>query len=110
MNERRKADRLPISQPIIYVISNSRGQIETQGIGLALDISEDGMMFESSEPIDAAELAIHTSCDDGVTMKIEGFLIYSMPHAEGKYRSGIRFSDDPDRVSGFVAELGRRPL
>jgi hypothetical protein len=110
MNERRKTDRLAISHPIIYAACDSKGQIETQGIGLALDISEDGMMFESSEPIEAAKLAIHSSCGDGGTLSVEGYLIYSMPCADGKYRSGVRFKGPAEHVAQFVGELCKNPV
>jgi len=102
MNERRKSERIEINYPIIYVVSDSNGQIETQGIGFALDISTDGMMFESNEPVDATTLSIHASYNDGRTLKVDAFLIYSMPHADGKYRSGIRFSGASDQISNFV--------
>ena len=109
MNERRKTDRVAIRHPVIYVVSDSNGQIETQGIGLALDVSEDGMMFESNESIDAAQLAIHASCSDGGTLKVEGFLVYSMPHTDGKYRSGVRLQGAAEHVAHFVRELRKHP-
>ena len=102
MNERRKSDRIAISYPVIYVVNDAKGQIETQGIGFALDVSMDGMMFESNEPVEATTLSIHASYNDGDTLKVDAFLVYSMPHADGKYRSGIRFSGAPDQISNFV--------
>ena len=110
MNERRKNNRIPINHPIIYVASNPNGQVETQGIGLALDISKDGMMFESNEPIEATELSIHASHNKGEAMKVEAFLVYSMPHSDGKYRSGIRFDGSPDQIAYFVAEMCKNSL
>lgn len=105
MNERRKSERIAISYPVIYVANDANGQIETQGIGFALDISMDGMMFESNEPVEAIQLSIHASYNDGDTLKVDAFLVYSMPHADGKYRSGIRFSGAPDQISNFVKTL-----
>ena len=105
MNERRKSERFAIDYPIIYVASNSDGHIETQGIGLALDISRDGMMLESNEPVDGTDVAVHASFNNGDTMKVNGFLVYSMPYSDGKYRSGIRFCGEPGNVSSFVSKI-----
>ena len=105
MNERRKNKRTPINYPVIYMAIDSNGKVDTQGIGLALDISIDGMMFESDEAIDATKLSIHASSSNGARLKVDGDLIYSMPSAEGKYRSAIRFEGLPDQISLFVAEL-----
>jgi hypothetical protein len=110
MNERREYDRIAINFPVIYVASDSNGQIETQGLGLALDISMDGMMFESNEPVDATTLSIHASYSDGKTIKINAFLVYSMPYADGRYRSGIRFSGTMDEISNFVTAISNLPI
>jgi hypothetical protein len=105
MNDRRKNKRISISYHIIYMGLGSNGKVDTQGIGLALDISSDGMMFESDEAIDATKLSIHASSSSGTRLKVDGDLIYSMPSADGKYRSAIRFEGLPDQISLFVAEL-----
>ena len=109
MLNRRKAKREPISYPIIYMVSDSNGQAVTQGLGIALDISMDGMMFESNEPIEETKLYIRASSHDGGSMKVMGILVYSMPYSDGKYRSGIRFKGAADQVSYFVTELLSRP-
>ena len=110
MHNRRRSERISTNFPIIYVVPNVSGQIETQGLGIALDISMDGMMFESNEPIEATELYIRASSNDGDSMKVEGILVYSMPHSNGKYRSGISFKGASDQVSNFVDEVLSRPL
>lgn len=107
MNERRLKTRTSINHPVIYVIGNSKGQVETQGVGLALDISEDGMMLESDSPIEATTLTIRASCENSETFGVEAVLVYSMPHFDGKYRSGIRFVGRPDDISQFVGMLKR---
>ena len=110
MNERRRKDRASISRPVIYVISNSKGQVETQGVGLALDVSDDGMMFESDSPIDATKLSIRASCENSETLRIEATLVYSMPHFDGRYRAGIRFVGRPEDISYFVGRLKKAPI
>ncbi len=75
-----------------------------------MDVSLDGMMFESNEPIEATKLYIRASCNDGSSVKIEGILVYSMPYSNGKYRSGISFKGASDQISDFVTEVLSRPL
>ena len=109
MKERRKIHRISINLPIFYTGKNSNGKVEEQGIGLALDISVDGMMFESNEPIDATNISIRASINKGNSVKVEGLLIYSMPYADGKYRSAIRFNEEPDQVSSFFNQMCNAP-
>jgi hypothetical protein len=107
MQERRKSHRISINHPIYYTGKNSKGKVEEQGVAVALDISADGMMVESPEPIDATDISIHASINNRDTIKVEGLLVYSMPHADGKYRSGIRFKGDPDQVASFFNRMCR---
>lgn len=105
MNERRKNHRISINHPIFYTGKNLQGKVEEQGIGLALDISLDGMMFESNDPVDATNISIHASINNKDNITVEGLLVYSMPCADGKYRSAIRFNGEPDRVSSFFNQM-----
>jgi hypothetical protein len=89
--------------------SDSSGEVEAQGIGEALDISKDGMMIESDEPIEATKLFIHASRNNGGSIKVEGFLVYSMPYSNGKYRSGLRFTGPSEQVTSFLTELENHP-
>ena len=109
MKERRKNNRISISHPIFYSGKNSKGKVEEQGVGLALDISVDGMMFESNEPIDATNISIRASINKRNVIEVEGLLVYSMPYAEGKYRSAIRFNGKPDQVSSFFHQMCNAP-
>ncbi len=105
MNERRENNRTSINHPVIYMISDTGGQVDGQGVGVALDVSDDGMMFESENPIEATTLFIRASCDDTAPLKIEAALVYSMPHKDGKYRSGIRFVGRQAEIEYFVNNL-----
>ena len=109
MVERRDTQRIQISCPIVYWVPNSNNEIEAQGTGLALDISIDGMMFESNEQIKATKLFIRTSSNNGGAIKVEGYIVYSIPYFNGKYRSGFRFMEPHKQVSTFVDELKRTP-
>jgi hypothetical protein len=109
MKERRKNDRIPIHQPIFYTGKNSDGKVEEQGVGLALDISMGGMMFESNEPIDATHMSIRASFHKGTSVTIEGVLIYSMPYGEGTYRSAIQFKGESEQISSFFKQMCDAP-
>ena len=90
---------------MFYVGLNSDGNIEAQGAGVAMDISTDGMMFESDDPIDVMQIVIQAASNNEEMMKVKGFLIYSMPFAEGRFRCALQFKDAPDRIARFVEAL-----
>ena len=105
IKERRNNNRISINHPIFYTGKNSKRKSEEQGVGLALDISVDGMMFESNEPIYSTKISISALINKCYTVKVEGFLIYSMPYAEGKFRTAIRFTGEPDQNSSFFKQM-----
>ena len=109
MKERRDNNRISINHPIFYIGKDSNGKSKEQGVSLALDISSDGMMFESNEPIDSTKISISASINKGDTVWVEGLLVYSMPYAEGKFRTAIRFTGEPDQISSFFNQMCNDP-
>lgn len=109
MKERRENNRISINHPILYAGRDSIGKSKEQGVGLALDISVDGMMFESNEPIYSKNISISASINKGDTVWVEGLMVYFMPYAEGKYRTAIRFTGEPDQISSFFNQMCNDP-
>ena len=110
MKERRKSDRVRIKRPVFYTGTNTDDTMDAHGAGVAMDISADGMMFESDNPIDAMKILIQAASNSGEAIKVKGFLIYSRPDAERKYRCAIKFNDAPDRIARFIDALVGRAL
>jgi hypothetical protein len=107
MIEQRKVKRTTIDRPVIYIGIGAGDKIECQGIGRALDISPNGMMMESTEPVYADKLRIRFSTEAGESLEVGGQLIYSMPHSPGTYRIGLMFTGMSKRIADFIAQMCR---
>lgn len=105
MAEQRKHERTLINRSIVYVGMNHLGQVEVQGVGRALDLSSNGMMFETTDPIYVEKLSIRTSTDEGRNLEVGAQLIYTMPHSPGVYRTGIQFTGGAEKIALFVSEM-----
>ena len=105
MIEQRAHSRMQIRRSIVYIGINHKDQVEVQGVGLALDISQKGMMLESSEPIHVNKLYIRSSTDEGDSLEASTQVIYSMLNSPGKYRTGVQFTGVDEKIAHFVAEM-----
>lgn len=55
--ERRTRDRFPIQQEIRYHVLDASGVgCESEGVGKTLDMSREGILFSTIEPLDAGRL------------------------------------------------------
>ena len=105
MIEQRVHSRMQIRRSVVYIGMNHKDQVEVQGVGLALDLSPRGMMLESSEPIHVNKLNIRSSTDEGDNLEASAQVIYSMLNSPGKYRTGIQFTGEDEKIKQFVAEM-----
>ena len=105
MNEQRIHKRTQISHPLVYTAMDRQGNISSQGMALAVDISPNGLMIETTEPIHAKAVKIRTATSQAANVETIGEIIYSLPHAPKKYRSGLKFNDAAEQLSQFADEL-----
>lgn len=105
MAEQRKHERTLINRSIVYVGMNHLGQVEVQGVGRALDLSSNGMMFETPDPIYVDKLSIRISTNKGNSLEIGAQLIYTMPNSPGVYRTGVQFTGATENIEQFVSEM-----
>jgi len=105
MAEQREYLRTQINHSIVFVGMNNDGQVEIQGIGRALDLIPNGIMFESTEPIYVKKMSIRASTDKGDSIEISGKVVYSMPHSPGTYRTGVQFTSIAEKTARFAAEM-----
>lgn len=105
MNEQRNHKRTQINHPLVYTAMDGEGNISCQGMAHAVDISPNGMMIETTEPIHAKSLKIRTATSQAANVETTGMIIYSLPHAPNKYRTGLRFNGSAGQRSQFTNEL-----
>jgi hypothetical protein len=107
MPERRKHPRVKIYYPISFVCTDEKGSIVQQNMGVALNISQSGILIETADSIFCKYISL-TSVDlNGNVIEIKGKIAYCKKNESTKYRVGISFDGTPAQNIHFVKELTR---
>lgn len=104
MIERRKHPRVNIHVRVFFEYSDAHGQV-VQDMGVALDISEKGLLLESSIPISASTIKVVVPVKEKDTIQVTGNVIYSIPMSDERYRTGIVFHESGDDMASLVKQL-----
>ena len=107
MQNRRKYPRIDVSVPVSYDCYNDDGEIFEHGIGVALDISQGGILIETTGIIDANFVKVVFINYDNKTIGIVGSVVHSRKSENGKAKTGLCFHDDESECIGFVSNLIR---
>lgn len=91
MIERRKHSRTTIHWRVIFECTDAHDQEASQDMGVALDISEKGMLLETSAPIQTSTIKVMLPFKEKEVMEVMGDIIYSIPMPDNRYRTGIVF-------------------
>ena len=103
--ERRKHPRVEISNLIYYICKDDGGNPIKEGNGKAINISQGGLLIETSDPFEWQDI-LHLTIDieDG-WVGIKGKVIYCNADDFKKYRTGIQFLETNDKIQSFVMNL-----
>ena len=105
--DRRKYPRVRTNNLISYFAFDENGKLITQGMGITLDISRGGMLFETPDPIDPGLLVLGATDLENHLIEVKGKLIHCTKAASGMYHSGIEFLGLDERVTKFITKLVR---
>ena len=105
--ENRKYPRVKICNTISYVGSDEDGTIIEQCLGVVLDISQNGLLFESIQEVESTNLSLMASTQKNNLIKIEGKVAYCREVESGKFRTGIMLQGTQEENVRFVKELIR---
>lgn len=105
MIERRQQPRTSIRFPVYFICAGEGDDITAQGIAMALDINAKGILIESEIPINARAIKITASLKNKTSVEMNGDIAYSMQMSEGKYRTGIFFSEPSESITRLVDEI-----
>lgn len=108
MIERRKHSRIAIHCGVIFERIDVHEQAGPQEAAVALDISEKGMLLETSAPIHASTIKVMVPVKGMDTVELIGNIIYSIPMSDNRYRSGIIFREQKDKMAVLISALGGR--
>lgn len=96
--DRRKQARLESLNLLSYVCFDGKGNAVHQGMGRTINVSRDGILLETHDPIEGGrtmELTIGLKDD---LVNIRGDVVYSNVNQEKKVRTGIRFVNGDDQT------------
>jgi hypothetical protein len=104
VNQRRYA-RVETCNLISYACIDARGSIIKQGMGKALDISQNGLMLESVCPIETDYISLMSADPDDHLINIVGKVAYTRRGRSGSYKIGIRFTGSHEENVQFATSL-----
>ena len=103
--DQRKYARVETCNLISYACLDDQGTVLTQGIGKALDISQSGLMLESSCPIESEYISLLSTGPDDRLVNIVGKVAYARRSRSGICITGIRFTGSHEENVQFAASL-----
>ena len=105
--ERRKHPRVKIFNPISYIGYDADKQILEQNLGIAIDISQTGLLIESTQKVESEYLSLVASNQNNELIEVEARVAYCRKMDSGKYHMGMVLQGNYDDNIQFVKELIR---
>lgn len=90
-NKRRHVRIHTLNLSHLYASEGKDGAV--QGMGRTLNLSESGMLLETSFDVPMAEPLVLTLGLEDELLELTGHAVYSKPTGGGKYETGIEFRD-----------------
>jgi hypothetical protein len=87
--DRRKFPRVKIFNPISYDCVDKEGILLDQNMGIALDISQNGILVDLEDKL----------------IKIIARVIFSVKKKDGKFKTGINFDGSSDQNMQFAKKI-----
>jgi c-di-GMP-binding flagellar brake protein YcgR len=103
--ERRKYPRIAVQSVFSYTCLDEDGHPIDEGMGTTVDISQGGIMIETSRPIESKTLVLVSVDKDKKMLEIKGKVVYTRTIAPSKHLSGIEFVGSPEEVKKIVKNL-----
>lgn len=103
--EKRKHPRVDINNLVSYRCMDDSGNQTKEGRGKSVNISQGGILIETHDPFewqDILRLFIDIK-DESVSIK--GKVIYCNAANFGKFRTGIQFLENNEKIVSFVIGL-----
>jgi c-di-GMP-binding flagellar brake protein YcgR len=105
--EKRKYPRVRIHNLISYVCLGEDGRPIKHLMGTALDISQGGLLLETTQQIEPGNGILITADEQDRIVEIKGKAVYCRETKSGKYCVGISFQGTPGENNQFVQHMVR---
>ena len=90
---------------ISFLSFDKTGKMNSNGLGVTLDVSQGGMSLETPYSIETGLIVLATTDRENHLFKVKGKLLYSTKASNGLYHSGIKFIDTDWKVIAFIRKL-----
>jgi c-di-GMP-binding flagellar brake protein YcgR len=103
--DRRKFPRIKICNPISYDSVNQNGIQLDQNMGIALDISQNGILLETAQMIQSKYIYLIFVDLENNLIRIAARVIFSVKNKKGTFKSGINFQGSQGENIRFAKRL-----
>ena len=100
--DRRKHSRVDTSNLISYVCLDDGGNETTQGMGKAINISQEGILIETHKPIESKYILLMVIGIEDELIQIKGNIVYCLADDSKMFRTGIQFIETKEKTLSFV--------
>jgi len=104
---RRKFPRVEIHVPVNYAQLDSKGKMESECIGVALDVSLGGILLKSFDFVTSEHICISFIDISDKVAQIQCKMAYSRKTDNGMVHTGLSFQGLETEKSDFVAKMIR---
>lgn len=103
--DRRKHSRVNTSNLISYVCIDPHGNETTQGMGKAINVSQEGILIETHKPIESKYIRRMLIGIEDELIQVKGHIVYCLPDRLKMFRTGIQFFETKERILSFIINL-----
>jgi len=104
---RRKFPRVAIHVPVSYKQLDSNGNLESEGIGVALDVSLGGLLLKSFDFVTSECISVSLIDINDQVVQIKCKMAYSRKTDSGMVHTGLTFQEPETEKLDFVAKMIR---
>ena len=103
--DRRKFPRVKVFNPVHYDCVDKDGNLLDQNMGLALDISQNGILLETPHRIESKNIYLLFVDVDNEQTRITARVIFSVKKKDGKFKTGINFQGTHEENIQFAKKI-----
>jgi hypothetical protein len=103
-SNKRKHARIDSTNLVSYVCQDAEWVAAKAGMGRTLNVSEGGILLETHQALDAhAQVSLTIAMEDEI-MVIQGRIAYSKRREDGRYETGVEFTEADARKVSFLKQ------
>ena len=103
--DRRKFPRIKVCNPVSYDCVDREGILVDQNMGIAMDISQNGILLETAQMIRSKYIYLIFVDLENNLIRIIGRVVFSVKNKNGNFKSGINFQGEHTENIGFAKKL-----